>query len=151
MLSWLRKFYRSFVVKRITQRRIDQAYLSRNSRYLKKVYRYGYSYQKRTVVKHLGTIPQQENFDFLLGELKAVAEIHLRAYILRSVFLLSTRKEVKVEKRDRHYIKDNLTLLSFVGTVSSFPDRKSSTPISFQHRRRDLLQMLQDAKGQFEM
>lgn len=151
LLSWWSKIYRSFVVKRITQRSLDKAYLSGNSRYLKKVYRYGYAFQKRTAVKHLGTIPRQENFDFLLGELKAVAEIQLRAYLLQSVLLLASHKGIQVENRDRHYINDQRNLLNFIGSVASFPESRSSTAISFGHRRKDLLHMLQDMKDQFEM
>ena len=152
MLHWIRNFYLGFLAKRMTTRSVEEAYVRRNTKYLRKVYRYGYSYHKRLAVKFLGKIPQQRNFDFLLKEMKMVTEIKLRAYIFQALLQLSVDKHIQVREQDLHYLSRNHKLLNFIGTMPTRSPRKDSpTPISFDHRRRDLLGMLQDMQGQFEM
>ena len=149
MLPWIRNLYLGFLAKRMTTRSLEVAYVRRKTKYLRKVYRYGYSYHKRLAVKFLGKIPQQCNFDFLLEEMRVVTDIKLRAYIFQALLQLSEDKHIQVQDQDQRYLSRNHKLLNFIGTMPAGPPRKESpTPISFSHRRKDLLGMLQDMQGQ---
>jgi|GEM_PF-6489634 len=152
MISWIKKRYLNFIAKSFTSQSVSEAYLNRDTRYLRKAYRLGYSHHQRLAIKYLGEIVHQENFDFLLGELKAVAEIILRAYIFQASLQLSRDSKIKVKSEDRLYLSQNLTLLTFIGTVKPQPARtEPGTPISFNHRRSDLLENLADMKNQFHI
>lgn len=150
MISWIKKLYLNFIAKSFTSQSVSEAYLNRNTRYLRKAYRLGYSHHQRLAIKYLGEIVDQENFEYLLRELKAVAEVKLRAYIFQATLQLSRDSKIKVKSTDRLYLSQNLTLLTFIGTVSPQPIRKESgTPISLHHRRNDLLGSLAEMKSQF--
>lgn len=150
MISWIKKLYLNFIAKSFTSQSVSKAYLNRNTRYLRKAYRLGYSHHQRLAIKYMGEIVDQENFEYLLGELKAVAEVKLRAYIFQATLQLSRDSKIKVKSTDRLYLSQNLTLLTFIGTVSPQPIRKESgIPISLHHRRNDLLGSLTEMKSQF--
>ena len=152
MISWIKKRYLTLIAKSFTGHRVSEAYLNRDTSFLRKVYRLGYSHHQRQAIKYLGEIVDQKNFDFLLGELKAVAEIRLRAYIFQATLQLSSDSKIKVKSEDRRYLNQNLTLLTFIGTVSQQPTRSEpGTPISFHHRRTNLLESLAEMKNQFHI
>lgn len=152
MFNWIKPLYLNLRAKRYSIRRIEKAYFDRDSQLLQRAYRYGYSYQKRLAIQYLGAIPKQENLDFLLREMKAVAEIKLRAFILESSLVLAQQKELHISGKDRSFLSQHLGLLHLIARkpISSPPSKKTGVPISFNHRRTDLLGRLEDMKRQFE-
>lgn len=150
MLNRIKQLYQNVRSKYYSVRRIEKAYFDRDSQFLRKAYRYGYSYHKRLAVQYLGKIPVQANLDLLLKEMKAVAEIQLRAYILQSALTLTQDKRLLISAQDRLFLNQHLTLLNLVRPMPTGPSQTTSTPISFSHRRRDLLGDLEDMKRQFE-
>ncbi len=152
MLNWIKRVYHNFRAKRYSIRRIEKAYFSRDSQFLQRAYRYGYSYQKRLAIQYLGAIPEQNNLDFLLKEMKAVAQIKLRANILQSVVALAHNETLLVSELDSIFISQHLTLLDFIvrSQIPAGPQKAIGRPISFAHRRTDLLGRLEDMKRAFE-
>lgn len=75
MTNWLNEIITNLKSKGITQKKIREAYLSRDSVYLKKAYRNGRNYLKKQIVGYIGEISIQENFEFLLNEMKIIDDV----------------------------------------------------------------------------
>lgn len=152
MLNWIKQLYQNVRSKYYSVRRIEKAYFARDSPFLRRAYRYGYSYQKRLAIQYLGEIPEQANLDFLLREMKAVAQIKLRAYILQSTLTLAEDSTLFIADLDRLFLNQHLTILGFIAPsqIAAEPEKAVGVPISFGHRRTDLLGRLEDMKRAFE-
>lgn len=152
MLNWIKQLYQNVRSKYYSVRRIEKAYFDSDSPFLRRAYRYGYSYQKRLAIQYLGEIPEQANLDFLLKEMKAVAQIKLRAYMLKSALTLAHHKTLFVSELDSLFLCEHLTLLEFIvpSQITAAPQKAVGVPISFEHRRTDLLGRLEDMKRAFE-
>ena len=85
MIIWFNEIISNLNSKRITQKKIREAYVLEDSQYLKKAYRKGRIYLKRLIVGYIGEISTQENFDFLLSEMKIVKDEQLKSFIYASI------------------------------------------------------------------
>lgn len=152
MLNLIKQLYQNVRSKYYSVRRIEKAYFDSDSQFLQRAYRYGYSYQKRLAIQYLGDIPEQANLDFLLKEMKAVAQIKMRAYILKSALTLAHHKTLFVSELDSLFLRQHMTLLEFIAPsqITAAPQKPVGTPISFEHRRTDLLGRLEAMKKGFE-
>ncbi|NRB50268.1 MAG: hypothetical protein HRU41_21500 [Saprospiraceae bacterium] len=148
MLNWIKRLYHNLRAKHYSIRRIEKAYFDRDSLFLQRAYQYGYSYQKRLAIQYLGSIPVQTNLDFLLKEMKSVAQIKLRAYILQSTLALAEDSTLIITDSDHLFLNQHLTLLRFIARsqIAAEPEKAVGVPISFRHRRTDLLGRLEDIK-----
>ena len=85
MINWLNEIISNLRSKRITQKKIREAHILRNSRYLRKAYRNGRNYLKKQIVGYIGENPTQENFEFLLNEMKTINDEQLKSYIFVAI------------------------------------------------------------------
>lgn len=153
MANWQKNIISGLITKRITQKKIREAYLVRDSKYLKKAYKYGRDHSKRLAVKYMGEISNQENFDFLITEINVVTEIKLKAYIYASIMKIALDDKIRITNHQSEYLNQNLNLLENIGYVTEKPKmRKSkSQPITFRNRLKDHLGILEEMKKDFEI
>ena len=151
MLNWIKNIIAKRQSKRINKVRIREAYLMRDSRFLKKAYKRGEHYLKRTVVQYLGEFATQENFNFLIEEMKTVGDTKLKSYIFLSIMNIALNESIEISEPESEYLNQNLGLLENIGLIIDDPKKKSITPISFRDRLRDHIGMLEQIKKASEI
>ena len=112
MTNWISEIISNLKSKRITQKKIREAYVLRDSRYLKKAYRNGRNYLKKQIVGYIGEISTQENFDFLLEEIKIIKDEKLKSFIYVAIMNIALDEKIQIKNRDSEYLNDNLELLN---------------------------------------
>lgn len=115
MINWLRNIKSNLRKGRITLTKIREAYLIQDSKFLIKAYKYGHSHLKRSAVEYLGEITQQENYEFLINEMKTVKDIKLKTYIYSSILKLALNESIKITDPESEYLHQNLDLLENIG------------------------------------
>lgn len=133
--------------QRITQTRIREAYLQADSKYLKKAYKHGRAYLKRTAVNYLGEIATQDNFDFLLYNMVETKDIQLKSYLYLAICNILSNGNIQVDKDISDFLNNNIALLDNIGVVNYKPQKQASKPILFI--KKDYLKMLEDMREQF--
>lgn len=150
-MKWLQRLFQRLVRKRITHTKIREAYLIRDSRYLRKAYKVGSDYLKPFIIPYLGAIPTQRNIDFLLAELKAVQEIQLKTNIYVSIMNLALHDTLQISDVDSNLLYQNLDLLENLEMELPTQDFKKfpQEPIQFRNKLKDHLELLEEMRDQF--
>lgn len=152
MITWIRNIITNLKSKQVTTKKIREAYLIRDSRYLKKAYKNGQVYMKRIVVGYLGEISNQRNFKFLIKEMKLVEDLQLKSYIFAAIMNLALNDKIEISEAESNYLNQNLNLLDNIGYVAqNTKKKKTSEPITFRDKLRDHLEILEYMKKQNEI
>ena len=152
------KIRRNWIRKTISYKRVDEAYVMRDSKYLRKAIKYGSNYLKRLAIRHIQVAPTQKNFNFLLGTLKQMEDQDLKIQIYATIMDYTLNDKIEVSDADSLYLYDQLYLLDLLYAEQETDteskeviEKKQLTPITFRNNLRDHLGMLEDKKKQFEI
>ena len=153
MPNWFRNIISNLRTKRITLTKIREAYLIRDSKFLIKAYKYGRNHLKRTAVGYIGEINKQDNYNFLINEMKVVKDVKLKSYIYLSIMNLTLNESIIITDDESEYLNQNLDLLENIGYVTMKPKDKKpkQTPITFRNRLKDHLGLLEQMKKDFKI
>jgi hypothetical protein len=151
MANWLNEIISNLRSKRITQKKIREAYVLRDSRYLKKAYKNGRSYLKKRIVGYIGEISTQENFDFLLDEMKVMEDEQLKSYIYMSIMNIALNEKIQIDNNTSQYLSQNLDLLNNIGFVANKLKKANPESIRFRDKLKDHLGILEEMKKRNEI
>ncbi|SER46267.1 hypothetical protein [Neolewinella agarilytica] len=151
MKNWLNEIISNLKSKRITQKRIREAYVLRDSRYLKKAYRNGRSYLKKQIVGYIGEISTQENFNFLLEEMKVIKDEQLKSFIYVAIMNIALNEKIQINNKVSEYLNQNSDLLNNIEFVTYKPKKAKPEPIGFRNRLKDHLGILEEMKKRNEI
>lgn len=151
MKNWLKNQFQRLVKKRITQTKVREAYLIRDSKYLRRAYKTGSDYLKPSIVSYLGEIPTQGNIDFLLQELKTVKLLQLKTSIYVSTMNLALYDSLRISDRDSELLYQNLNLLDNLNFDLPTQEIKKlpPEPIPFRNKLKDHLELLEKMREGF--
>ena len=150
MKTWFNQIISNLNSKRITQKKIREAYVLGDSQYLKQAYRKGRFYLKRLIVGYIGEISTQENFDFLLSEMKIVKDEQLKSFIYASIMNITLNEEIQFNTEVSDYLNENIDLLNNIGFESYKSKKTKSEPIGFRNKLKDHLVILEEMKKRNE-
>lgn len=153
MLKWFKKILSNLRAKRITLTKIREAYLISDSKFLINAYKYGQNHLKRTAVGYLGEINKQENYNFLINEMKLLQDVKLKSCIYLSIMNLTLNESIIITNDESEYLNQNLDLLENIGYVTAKPkdEKTRQPPITFRSRLKDDIEILEQMKKDFEM
>lgn len=146
MINWINEIISNLHSKKITQKKIKEAYVLGDSKYLKKAYRKGSFYFKRLIVGYIGEISTQENFDFLLSEMKIVKDEQLKSFIYSSIMNITLNEEIKFSSEVSDYLNRNIGLLNNIEVMTYKPKKTKPEPIGFRNKLKDHLGILKEMK-----
>lgn len=156
MGNWLVIIKKYWFRRPDTYRRVREAYLNRDSSYLRNAYRYGREYTKKTVISHLREIQTQKNFNFLMEELKMVENEALELLVYTCLLDYLLNEKIQVSDTDSLYLNKKLDLLeklyqedsgNQVRKENGQKNKNTSSPL--RNRLKDHLGMLEKMKRQF--
>lgn len=150
MLNWLNQKISELRSKQITLTKVREAYLQRDSEYLKKAYKHGSNYIKRPAVGYLGEIPLQRNYDFLFREMTTIEDLQLKSYIYVAIMNIALNEKIIITDSDSEYLNTNFNLIDNIGFVTEKPKKTKSAPITFRNRVKDHIGLLEEMKREFD-
>ena len=150
MIIWFNEIISNLNSKRITQKKIREAYVLEDSQYLKKAYRKGRIYLKRLIVGYIGEISTQENFDFLLSEMKIVKDEQLKSFIYASIMNITLNEEIQFNTEVSDYLNRNIDLLNNIEFMTYKSKKTKSEPVGFRNKLKVHLGILKEMKKRNE-
>ena len=148
-MDWLKELFLNFRSRRITFDKINEAYLLQDSRYLRKAFRYSRDYKKVQVAILLAKITTQENFDFLLSEMKLADNIQVKSYAYYAAMNICSNENIIIKDDDEEYLYTNFDLFNNIGVVNEKPRKFIGEPILLRNKLKNHLQILEDMKKEF--
>ena len=150
MIIWFNELISNLNSKRITQKKIREAYVLEDSQYLKKAYRKGRIYLKRLIVGYIGELSTQENFDFLLSEMKIVKDEQLKSFIYASIMNITLNEEIQFNTEVSDYLNRNIDLLNNIEFMTYKSKKTKSEPVGFRNKLKVHLGILEEMKKRNE-
>ena len=146
MKNLLRELWQKQQAKRYTPTKLRDAMLIKNAKFLKKAYLKGQNYIKRTAVTYLGELPSQENYAFLLQEMKSVQDLQIKSYIYSAILNMAIKESIQINDEEANYLDQNFDLLENIGVVSpqNATKKEKKPPINFRDKLRNHHELLRE-------
>jgi hypothetical protein len=151
MINHLKKFISNLKSKQITQKKLREAYVLEDSKYLRKAYRDGRDYMKIQIVELLSEIKTQKNFDFLLSEMKSTQEEQLKSFVYVAIMCIAENDKIIIKDDDSEYLNANLGLLNNIELITYKVEKSNPEPMVFRNKLRDHLGILEEMKKRNEI
>jgi len=146
-MKLIKKLISNLKSKKYSTTKLRERYVLSDDKYLKKAIIESPNYLRIQAVEYLSNFKKQENLDFLLTQFKHRNNNKLKAYIFKSILIISENEKLRISKSDENMLNKSFGLLKEIGTVNqNKTNSKRSESINFRSKLKDHLIELEDKK-----